>query len=112
MSDPIVMAIRAAADDGRRTLNLDRFDIPWHRTEDAIAIPPAGQVHSRARACPDDGTSAIMDVSATLDAPRKPAPEFFVGQRVMRGEPLMDAIVTAARFRHGRWIYTFAAAPR
>jgi hypothetical protein len=53
-----------------------------------------------------------MDVSATLDAPRKPAPEFFVGQRVMRGEPLMDAIVTAARFRHGRWIYTFAAAPR
>jgi hypothetical protein len=27
MSDPIVMAIRAAADDGRRTLNLDRFDM-------------------------------------------------------------------------------------
>jgi hypothetical protein len=52
-----------------------------------------------------------MDVSATLDAPRKPRPEFVEGDRTTRGEPPMDVIVTDARFRHGRWIYTFAAAP-
>jgi hypothetical protein len=54
-----------------------------------------------------------MDVTQTLDAPRKPAPEFGIGQSVKRGEgrDAVDCIVADVRWRHGRWIYTFAAAP-
>jgi hypothetical protein len=55
-----------------------------------------------------------MDVSATLDAPRKPAPEFEIGQRIAccDGVSADDRIVTDIQWRDGRWIYTFAAAPR
>ena len=54
-----------------------------------------------------------MDVSATLDAPRKPAPEFEIGQRIAccDGASADDRIVTDIQWRDGRWVYTFAPAP-